>query len=94
MGDKLAEHDEINQRILFCMQRAPGGNTAVQLARNTGLSLPEVQRSLTELHRAGAILRAARLPYPAFHLVGQELASVGRVTAREAADRQRSRPIG
>jgi DNA-binding IclR family transcriptional regulator len=96
MSNAVAKRDEIeiNQRILACMQRAPGGNyTAVQLARNTGFSRSEVQRTLTELHQAGDILRAPGLPYLAFQLAGQQPA-VGRVTAREAADRQRPRPIG
>src|SRR5687767_15223357 len=87
-----SELDDIDQRILACMQRAPGGNyTAVQLARNTGFDVPRVQRSLTDLQRVSAILRAP-LPYPAYCLADQDPAPVARMTSREAADRARSRP--
>ena len=63
MGNEMrAEHDEVGQRILSCMRRAPRGKyTALQLARNTGLRLAEVQRSLSDLEQAGATMRAAGL---------------------------------
>jgi hypothetical protein len=88
-----SEIDDINQRILAHMRRAPGGNyTAVQLSRTTGLSVPEVQQRLTDLQSASAILRAPQLPYPAYCLASQQPASAGRMTPREAADLGRSRP--
>ncbi len=88
------EHDDISQRILGCMRRAPGGKyTAIQLARSVGLSVPKVQRGLTDLERAGAIVRAPQLPYPAYCLARETPASVPTATQREAADRERFRRI-
>jgi hypothetical protein len=85
------ERDEFDQRILAAMRRAPGGRyTTVQLARNTGLSLPEVQRRLATLQRQGAIVRSSHTAYPAFQLAGEQPVLADQPTAREAADRQRA----
>ncbi len=91
MGNKPSDH-EISARILVCMERAPAGNyTPVQLARNTGLWVAEVQRGIAQLHRTGIISQAPGLAFPAFRLAGEQPSSVGRMTPRETADRQRAR---
>ena len=84
------KRDDLKQRVLACMQRAPGGTyTAVQLSRNTGLSVAEVQQGLANLEQESAIVRAAHLSYPAYCLTGRQSAPVGHMTPREAADRTR-----
>jgi DNA-binding Lrp family transcriptional regulator len=92
MGNKLQALDAHDQRILAHMRRAPTGHyTEAQLARNTGLPLPEVQRRLTQLRRAGAIVRSLVTISPTFQLAAPDAAPdaapVARARTREAADR-------
>ena len=85
--------DDINLRILGYMRRAPGGNyTAVQLSRNTGLTVAQVQQALADLERANAIVRAPHLAYPAYCLTAHEPTRAGHMTLREATERTRSQP--
>jgi len=64
--------DTADQRILAHMQRAPSGQyTTAQLARNTGLSLAEVERCLAQLDDAGIVVRSSATSYPAYHLTEQ-----------------------
>ena len=80
------ERDESDKRILAHMHRAPAGHyTAVQLARNTGLSLTEVQPRLARLLKVGAIQRSTMTAYPAFTLAHP--VPISPMTHREAADR-------
>ncbi len=90
-----------NRRILAHMRRAPAGHYTVdQLARNTRLSLAEVEACLTWLEAAGVVRRSTITISRAFHLVEnqppvdrpareeKEAAPVPRMTEREAADRR------
>jgi DNA-binding Lrp family transcriptional regulator len=89
MGNKREAHDEHDRRILAYMRRAPAGRyTAVQLARNTGLDLAEVQRRLAQLRRDGVIVRSRVTAYPAFHVAAAHAVRGSRPTAREAANRR------
>jgi DNA-binding Lrp family transcriptional regulator len=68
--------DEGKQRLLAHMARGPEGHyTAVQLARNLGVSLPEVQRRLVKLQRTGYIVRSTSTVVPAYQLAAQGRAS-------------------
>jgi DNA-binding IclR family transcriptional regulator len=68
--------DSRNERILEHMRRAPAGqHTVVQLARNPGISLPEVQQRLARLQRNGFVVRSNRSVDPAFQLTEPGLAS-------------------
>jgi DNA-binding Lrp family transcriptional regulator len=96
MVTRHTEPDEQDQRILAHMRRAPAGQyTAVQLARNTGLPLTEVQPRLARLLKQGVIARSAVTVYPAFHLSGPQAGHaatpVAVATAREAAERREMR---
>jgi DNA-binding IclR family transcriptional regulator len=90
MRNEQATPDDPAQRILGFMRRAPQGHfTAVQLARNTGLALPEVQRRIAALQQDGSVVRSRTTVVPAFQLAEGPPTVLGRVTPREAADRQR-----
>jgi Fic family protein len=66
--------DTVDQRLLAHMTRGPQRHySAVQLARNTGIPLPEVQRHLAKLERAGTVVRSKVTQYPAFQLRDDQL---------------------
>jgi DNA-binding Lrp family transcriptional regulator len=84
------EHIAHDQRLLAHMRRAPAGQyTAVQLARNTGLPLPEVQSRLAKLVIDGVIVRSTVTVGPAFQLAEKPPTPITRPTPRVAADRLR-----